>query len=1058
MLSRFFVERPIFAWVVAIVIMLVGALAIFNLPVSQYPNIAPPQVTINATYPGASAETMSRTVTQVIEKDMTGLDGLIYMNSSADSTGRMTITLTFEAGTNPDIAQVQVQNKLKKAESSLPETVTRLGVSVDKSSASFLMVVGFVDRTGRMNSGDLGDFLTNNVEETLSRVKGVGEATVFGASYAMRIWMDPGLLMKYGLQPSDVSAAISAQNVQVAAGDIAGQPTNGKRMITATLRASSLMTTPEEFENITLKTLADGSVVRIKDIGEVGLGQETYTFEGKFDGVPSSGIAIKLSSGANALGTADRVRAKVAELSPYFPEGVEVIYPFDTTPFVTAALEEVVKTLIEAIILVVCVMYLFLQNWRATIIPTIAVPVVLLGTFGVLGALGYSINMLTMFALVLAIGLLVDDAIVVVENVERVMSEEGTDAKTATIKSMGQIQGALIGIAMVLSAVFIPMAFFGGSTGVIYRQFSVTIVSAMVLSVIVALTLTPALCAQYLKQVKAGHHLEKTGFFGWFNNGFRKMTSGVRASVASLVKHIARLMVIYLVLVGAVVWGYMHLPSSFMPAEDQGVLLMMMQSPAGSTAERTDAALARFQQTVSKSEAKDVESVFYVRGFSFAGTGQNNAMGFLKLKDWSERKTPDTSINAIMGRVQGLLFSPMFKDVMGFAFPLPAVPELGVAEGFDFYLQDRGGKGHDNLIQVMNQFLAAANADPRLTQVRHNGMADTPMLQVNVDYGKARAMGVSDTTINSTLNSALGSSYVNDFMDQGRLKKVYIQGKEDSRGEIEDIGKWHVRNSAGEMVPFSSFMTVEWTYGSPRLERFNALDAVNIQGSPAAGVSSGQAMDAVEEIMKTLPPGYSIEWNGVSYQERVAGSNAGPLYAISLLVVFLALAALYESWSIPVAVILVVPLGVLGALALTWICGKENDVYFQVGLLTTVGLVAKNAILIVEFARELYESGMDALAAVVEAVRLRLRPIVMTSLAFGLGVVPLALAHGAGAGAQSAIGVAVLGGMLTGTFLCIFFVPVFYALIIQIFSKKKTNKLNNLPAASASADKETNHA
>ena len=1055
MLSRFFVERPIFAWVVAIVIMLVGALAIFNLPVSQYPNIAPPQVTINATYPGASAETMSRTVTQVIEKDMTGLDGLIYMNSSADSTGRMTITLTFEAGTNPDIAQVQVQNKLKKAESSLPETVTRLGVSVDKSSASFLMVVGFVDRTGRMNSGDLGDFLTNNVEETLSRVKGVGEATVFGASYAMRIWMDPGLLMKYGLQPSDVSAAISAQNVQVAAGDIAGQPTNGKRMITATLRASSLMTTPEEFENITLKTLADGSVVRIKDIGEVGLGQETYTFEGKFDGVPSSGIAIKLSSGANALGTADRVRAKVAELSPYFPEGVEVIYPFDTTPFVKAALEEVVKTLIEAIILVVCVMYLFLQNWRATIIPTIAVPVVLLGTFGVLGALGYSINMLTMFALVLAIGLLVDDAIVVVENVERVMSEEGTDAKTATIKSMGQIQGALIGIAMVLSAVFIPMAFFGGSTGVIYRQFSVTIVSAMVLSVIVALTLTPALCAQYLKQVKAGHHLEKTGFFGWFNNGFRKMTSGVRASVASLVKHIARLMVIYLVLVGAVVWGYMHLPSSFMPAEDQGVLLMMMQSPAGSTAERTDAALARFQQTVSKSEAKDVESVFYVRGFSFAGTGQNNAMGFLKLKDWSERKTPDTSIGAIMGRVQGLLFSPMFKDVMGFAFPLPAVPELGVAEGFDFYLQDRGGKGHDNLMQVMNQFLAAANADPRLTQVRHNGMADTPMLQVNVDYGKARAMGVSDTTINSTLNSALGSSYVNDFMDQGRLKKVYIQGKEDSRGEIEDIGKWHVRNSAGEMVPFSSFMTVEWTYGSPRLERFNALDAVIIQGSPAAGVSSGQAMDAVEEIMKTLPPGYSIEWNGVSYQERVAGSNAGPLYAVSLLVVFLALAALYESWSIPVAVILVVPLGVLGALALTWICGKENDVYFQVGLLTTVGLVAKNAILIVEFARELYESGMDALAAVVEAVRLRLRPIVMTSLAFGLGVVPLALAHGAGAGAQSAIGVAVLGGMLTGTFLCIFFVPVFYALIIQIFSKKKTN---NLPAASASADKETNHA
>ncbi len=1053
MLSKYFVERPIFAWVVAIVIMLAGGLAIFNLPVSQYPNIAPPEVTINAQYPGASAETMSRTVTQVIEQDMTGLDGMIYMNSTSDSTGRMTITITFEAGTDPDIAQVQVQNKLKKAEASLPETVKRLGVTVDKSSASFLMVVGFIDKTGRMNSGDLGDFLTNNIEETLARVEGVGEATVFGASYAMRIWMDPALLNKYNLMPSDVSAAIEQQNVQVAAGDIAGQPTNGKRMITATIRASSLLNTAEQFENITLKTLEDGSVVRIKDIGEVGLGQETYTFQGTFDGKPSSGIAIKLSAGANALGTANRVRAKIAELSPYFPEGVEVVYPFDTTPFVIAALEEVVKTLIEAIILVVCVMYLFLQNWRATIIPTIAVPVVLLGTFGVLGVLGYSINMLTMFALVLAIGLLVDDAIVVVENVERVMSEEGTDAKTATVKSMGQIQGALIGIAMVLCAVFIPMAFFGGSTGIIYRQFSVTIVSAMVLSVIVALTLTPALCAQYLKQVKAGHNEEKKGFFGWFNNMFKKLTSGVRASVASLVKHIARLMVIYVALVAAVVWGYKNLPSSFMPSEDQGVLMMMMQAPAGATAERTDAALERFQKIVSKSEEKDLASLFYVRGFSFAGTGQNNAMGFLKLKDWSERKTPDTSVSAIMGRVQGLLFSPTFKDVLGFAFPLPAIPELGTAEGFDFYLQDRGGKGHDNLMQVANQFLAAANADPRLTQVRHNGMSDTPMLQVNVDYGKARALGVSDSTINSTLNSAIGSSYVNDFMDQGRLKKVYIQGIESSRGEIEDLKKWHVRNSSGEMVPFSAFLTTEWIYGSPRMERFNAIDAVNIQGSPAAGVSSGQAMDAVMEIMQTMPPGYSIEWNGVSYQERVAGSNSGPLYAISLLVVFLALAALYESWSIPVAVILVVPLGVLGALGLTWICGKENDVYFQVGLLTTVGLVAKNAILIVEFARELYESGMDALAAVVEAVRLRLRPIVMTSLAFGLGVVPLALAHGAGAGAQSAIGVAVLGGMLTGTFLCIFFVPVFYALIIQIFNKKK-----NLPAVASSVDKENNHA
>lgn len=1054
MLSRFFVDRPIFAWVVAIVIMLAGLLSIFNLPVSQYPRIAPPQVTVSATYPGASAETMSRTVTQIIEQNMTGLDGLLYMSSTSDSTGRMTITLTFEAGTNPDIAQVQVQNKLSMAEPTLPEIVKRLGVVVQKSSASFLMVVGFVDRSHRMNSGDLGDYLTNNIEEPLARVKGVGETTVFGASYAMRIWMDPELMNKYKLMPSDVSSAISQQNVQVAAGDIAGQPTNGKRMLTATIRASSLMTTSDEFANIALKTMPDGSVVRIKDIGTVELGQETYTFEGKFDGYPSSGIAIKLAAGANALDTAARVRDKVQELSAYFPEGVEVIYPFDTTPFVKKALEEVVKTLIEAIILVVGVMYLFLQNWRATIIPTIAVPVVLLGTFAVLGILGYSINMLTMFGLVLAIGLLVDDAIVVVENVERVMSEEGADPRSATIKSMGQIQGALIGIAMVLSAVFIPMAFFGGSTGVIYRQFSVTIVSSMVLSVIVALTLTPALCASMLKQVKAGAHLERGGFFGKFNSGFRSLTNGVRSSVRALVHRIARVMVIYLVLCGTLVWGYMHLPSAFMPSEDQGVLLMMMQAPAGATAERTDKALDRFQKTVAQAEKDDVASIFYVRGFSFAGTGQNNAMGFLKLKDWDDRKTDKSSVQAIMGRVQGLLFSPQFKDVLGFAFPLPPVPELGVADGFDFYLQDRSGRGHDNLMQVMGQFLAAANADPRLQQVRHNGMADSPMLQVNIDYDKARALGVSDNMINDTLNSAIGSSYVNDFMDQGKLKKVYIQGIESSRAEIEDIGKWHVRNSAGEMVPFSSFLTTEWIYGSPRLERFNALDAVNIQGSPAPGVSSGQAMAAVEEILQQMPPGYSIEWNGVSYQERVAGGNAGPLYAVSLLVVFLALAALYESWSIPVAVILVVPLGVLGALGLTALCGKENDVYFQVGLLTTVGLVAKNAILIVEFARELFESGMDALAAVVEAVRLRLRPIVMTSLAFGLGVIPLATATGAGAGAQSAIGVAVLGGMLTGTFLCIFFVPVFYALIIQISGRKK----DKTAAAPVTDEKETNHA
>lgn len=1038
MLSRFFVDRPIFAWVIAIVIMLAGALSIFNLPVSQYPNIAPPQVRINATYPGANAETMSRTVTQIIEQNMTGLDGLMYMSSTSDSTGRMAITLTFVAGTNPDIAQVQVQNKLSAAEPNLPETVRQLGVTVDKSSASFLMVVGFIDKTGRLGSGDLGDFLSNNIEEPLARLEGVGETEVFGASYAMRIWMDPGLLMKYGLEPSDVISAIQSQNVQVAAGDIAGQPTNGKRMITATIRASSMLSTPEQFENIVLKSQTDGSTVRIKDIGTVNLGQETYTFQGRYDGKPSSGIAIYLSAGANALDTAKRVQEKVAELAPFFPEGVETVVPFETTPFVRAAIHEVVKTLIEAIILVVCVMYLFLQNWRATIIPTIAVPVVLLGTFAVLSVLGFSINVLTMFAMVLAIGLLVDDAIVVVENVERVMSEDKCDPRTATIKSMNQITGALIGIAMVLSAVFIPMAFFGGSTGIIYRQFSVTIVSAMVLSVIIALTLTPALCASILKLSDETKKKSDKGFFARFNSGFTALTHGVCSTVTVLVHRILRLMVIYVVLCGAVVLGFMKIPSAFMPSEDQGTLLMMMQLPAGATAERTDAVLERFYKAVGEAEKDTLESVFTVRGFSFAGTGQNNSMGFLKFKDWSERKDPSQSVDAVMMRTMGKLMSPQFRDAQGFVFPLPAVPELGTAEGFDFYLQDRGAQGHERLMQVMNMFLAKANADPRLVQVRHNGMADAPMLQVNIDYDKARALGVSESQINTTLNAAFGSSYVNDFIDQGRLKKVYVQGTNESRGSVEDLSRWYAKSSSGEMVPFSSFVSTEWSSGSPRLERFNALDAVNIQGSPAPGVSSGEAMQIIEDILAQMPPGYSIEWNGVSYQERVAGSNAAPLYALSILVVFLALAALYESWSIPVAVILVVPLGVLGALALTWITGKENDVYFQVGLLTTVGLVAKNAILIVEFARDLVDSGKEVLQAVVEAVRLRLRPILMTSLAFGLGVLPLATATGAGAGAQSAIGVAVLGGMLAGTFLCIFFVPAFYVLIVRIFGSKKS--------------------
>ncbi|MCF0253456.1 MAG: efflux RND transporter permease subunit [Duodenibacillus sp.] len=1056
MFSRFFIARPIFAWVVAIVIMLAGVLALNTLPVAQYPNIAPPQITINATYPGANAETMSRTVTQIIEQNMTGLDGFMYMSSTSDSTGRMTITLTFVAGTDPDIAQVQVQNKLSVVEAMLPETVRQLGIQVQKSMASFLMVVAFVDESGRLNSGDLGDFLKGTIQEPLARVPGVGEATVFGASYAMRIWLDPALLHKYSLQPSDVVAAVRMQNVQVAAGEIAGQPTGGKRMIAANVRATDLLNTPEQFEDIAVKTNADGSVVRVRDIATVELGQQTYTFKSKFNGKESSGMAISLAAGANALETSRMVRERVKELSPYFPEGVTAVFPVDTTRFVEAAMEEVIKTLFEAIALVVCVMYLFLQNWRATLIPTITVPVVLLGTFAVLGVMGFSINMLTMFGLVLAIGLLVDDAIIVVENVERVMATDHTDARTATIKSMDQISGALIGVAMVLSAVFVPMAFFGGSTGVIYRQFSVTVVSSMALSVLIALSLTPALCAQYLKPHVKGEKQSRLSFFLWFNKAFDMLTLGVRESARGLVKRLVRLLLVYAVLVGVVAWGFGKLPSAFMPSEDQGSLMALIQTPAGATAERTDAVLDRFQKAVSEQEKEGVDAIFMVRGFSFAGTGQSQAMGFIKLKEWEERERPDLSYEAIMMRSMGTLYSPAFKDALGFVFTLPPVPELGMADGFDFYIQDRAGQGHDRLVAMVNQFVAAANADPRLQAVRNNGMADTPMLQLIIDYPKARTLGVSDAAINDTINSAFGSAYVNDFMDRGRLKQVYVQGKDDSRGEIEDLFKWHVRNDEGKMVPLSAFVTTKWIYGPPRLARFNGIDAMNIQGMPAPGVSSGDAMNAVEEIMQTMPPGFSIEWNGVSYQERIAKGNAGALYGVSVLVVFLALAALYESWSIPFAVILMVPLGVLGAIGLTWLCGKQNDVYFQVGLLTTVGLVAKNAILIVEFARDMAEKeGVPVVDAVVEAVRLRLRPIVMTSLAFGLGVLPLAMATGAGAGAQSAIGVAVLGGMLSGTFLCIFFVPVFYVVIARIFGIKR-----QVPekAATPNASEEVNHA
>lgn len=1037
MFSRFFIERPVFSWVIAIVIMLVGVLSIYSLPISQFPQIAPPQVSISARYPGASAQTIENTVTQVIEQNLTGLDGYLYMSSTSDSTGMISITVTFEAGTNPDMAQVQVQNKIQTALTTLPQVVQSLGVNIQKTSANFLMVVGFVSKDHSMTAADLGDYLVSRVQEPLSRVEGVGETQVFGAEYAMRIWLDPDKMLKYSLVPADVIAAVSAQNAQVAAGGIAQQPTDGKQLYTATISSSAMLETPEEFRNILIKTTKEGAKVYLRDIAEVAVGQGDYMTFGTYDGYPSAGLAIKMASGANAIATQKAVLARVEELKAGFPEGLEVVVPFDTTPFVRAALGEVVKTLFEAIVLVVIVMFLFLQNFRATLIPTIAVPVVLLGTFGALFIAGFSINMLTMFAMVLAIGLLVDDAIVVVENVERVMREDKLDPKQATIKSMGEIQSALIGIAMVLSAVFIPMAFFGGSTGVIYRQFSVTIVSAMVLSVIVALTLTPSLCATMLKPVDHEHHMGKGGFFGWFNREFDELTQVVKSFTAKSIHASGVVMICYAGIVGAMVYGFMKLPTSFMPPEDQGVLMMMSELPEGATMERTEIEMQKLQKFFDATEKATVESVFTVRGFSFAGTGQNMAVGFLKLRDWSERTDEATSVDAIQRRAMGaLMMSPEFKQAVTYVFPLPPVPELGVADGFDFFITDNTGGTHQRLMELMNQFLAKANADPRLTMVRHNGMRDSTQLQLILDYEKLSALNLDIRSVNAAIATVLSGSYVNDYIDRGRVKKVWMQGNTTSRMQPEDILRWHVRNANGEMVPISTFARFEWSYGSPRLERFNGVSAVNIQGNPREGVSSGQAMEAIQEIAhEVFPSGYEVAWNGVSYQEAVSGSQGPALYALSLLVVFLCLAALYESWSIPISVILVVPCGVVGALGLTWALGMRNDVYFQVGLLTTIGLVSKNAILIVEFAKEYMDQGKDAIHAAEEAVKVRLRPILMTSLAFGLGVFPLTVASGAGAGAQNAIGVGVLGGMLAGTVLCVAFVPVFYVLISRIGKK-----------------------
>ncbi|MGZ2745887.1 efflux RND transporter permease subunit [Burkholderia stagnalis] len=1036
-MAKFFIDRPIFAWVIAIILMLAGVAAIFTLPISQYPTIAPPSIQITANYPGASAKTVEDTVTQVIEQQMSGLDNFLYMSSTSDESGNATITLTFAPGTNADIAQVQVQNKLSLATPVLPQVVQQLGLSVTKSSSSFLLVLAFNSEDGSMNKYDLANFVASHVKDPISRLNGVGTVTLFGSQYAMRIWLDPNRLTNYGLTPVDVTSAITAQNVQVAGGQLGGTPAKPGTVLQATITESTLLQTPEQFGNILLKVNQDGSRVRLKDVAKIELGGENYSFDTKYNGQPTAALGIQLATNSNALATAKAVRAKIDQLAPYFPHGLVVKYPYDTTPFVKLSIEEVVKTLLEGIVLVFLVMYLFLQNLRATIIPTIAVPVVLLGTFAVMSLVGFSINTLSMFGLVLAIGLLVDDAIVVVENVERVMAEEGLSPKEATRKAMGQITGALVGIALVLSAVFVPVAFSGGSVGAIYRQFSLTIVTAMVLSVLVALILTPALCATILKPIPQGHHEEKKGFFGWFNRTFNNSRDKYHVGVHHVIKRSGRWLIIYLAVIVGVGLLFVRLPKSFLPDEDQGLMFVIVQTPSGSTQETTAKTLANISDYLLNDEKEIVESAFTVNGFSFAGRGQNSGLVFVRLKDYSQRQHANQKVQALIGRMFGRYAG--YKDAMVIPFNPPSIPELGTAAGFDFELTDNAGLGHDALMAARNQLLGMASKDPTLQGVRPNGLNDTPQYKVDIDREKANALGVTADAIDQTFSIAWASKYVNNFLDiDGRIKKVYVQADAPFRMTPEDMNIWYVRNGAGGMVPFGAFATGHWTYGSPKLERYNGVSAMEIQGQAAPGKSTGQAMAAMESIAKKLPVGIGYSWTGLSLQEIQSGSQAPILYAISILVVFLCLAALYESWSIPFSVIMVVPLGVIGALLAATMRGLENDVYFQVGLLTTVGLSAKNAILIVEFARELQVTEkMGPIEAALEAARQRLRPILMTSMAFILGVMPLAISNGAGSGSQHAIGTGVIGGMITATFLAIFLIPMFFVKVRAIFSGER---------------------
>ena len=1037
MLSKFFLDRPVFAWVIAIVIMLVGCLAIYNLPISQYPPIAPPSIYIQASYPGASAETVENSVTQIIEQKMTGLDKMLYLSAISDSAGGARLELTFAPGTDPDLAWAKVQNKLQLAMAGLPAAVQSQGVTVGKATRNYLIIVGLISEDGSMDGNDLRDYAQSNLEKVLARVPGVGEVEFFGSQYAMRVWLNPNRLTDYSLTVDDVLTALQSYNVEVSAGQFGGAPAVPGQRMNVSIIVQSMLKTPEEFAAIPIRVNPDGSVIRVRDVGSTELVTEAYDIEGFYNGKPSAAMAIRMAAGANALDTADAVKAKMAEMSRYFPSGMKAVYPYDTTPFVKVAIEEVVKTLFEAILLVFLVMWLFMGNLRATLIPTIAVPVVLLGTFAILGFFGFSINMLTMFAMVLAIGLLVDDAIVVVENVERIMGEEGLSPKEATRKSMEQITSALIGIGLVLSAVFGPMAFFGGSTGVIYRQFSVTIIASMLLSVVVALILTPVLCASLLKPVPAGHEPAENAiwflrpFFTWFDRVFFRLRDRYVGTVERSFSRKLRYAVVYVVIVAAVGTVFYRLPTSYVPDEDQGILLSMIMLPSGATLEQTKEVVSEVQRHFQANEQEAVESCMTISGTGFSGRGQNNGLVFIKLKDWRLRHRSDLRAKAIAERATKA-FSKI-RNALVFAFPPPSVIELGTATGFDFQLLDRGGLGHEKLMAARNQLLGMAARDARLTKVRPNGMEDVPEYRLDVDWEKAGALGVPITSINDTISTAFGSAYVNNFIQGGRVKRVFLQADAPYRMLPKDIEKLYVRNTTGKMVPFSSFASSHWTSGAPRLERFNGFPSMNIQGEPASGKSSGEAMQAMEEIVAKLPQGIGYEWTGLSYQERMGSSQAPLLYAFSVVVIFLCVAALYESWPIPIANLLMLPLGLFGAAMATWLRGMHNDVYFQIGFLTTLGLTTKNAILIIQFAQERMARGEGLIEAILGAVRVRFRPVIMTSLAFFFGVLPLAISTGAGAGAMNAIGTAVTGGMLSATFIDLFYIPLLFVVVSRRF-------------------------